>query len=50
LLRWTEYLLLVVAGVLALILLATGDFLDAAGATLLFWRVIRWLKTLQSRR
>jgi hypothetical protein len=50
LLRWTQYLFLVAAGIVALILLKTGDFLEAAGGSVLFWQVLARLRTLRSRR
>jgi hypothetical protein len=49
-LRWTLYLFLVAAGIVALILLRTGDFLEAAEGSILFWRVLTWLRTLRRRR
>lgn len=50
LLRWTQYLLLVTAAVIALMLLATGSFLTALGGSILFWRAITWLRVFQKPR
>jgi hypothetical protein len=41
----TEYLLLVIAGVVALYLLFAGDFLGKIAGSVLFWRVLTWLRT-----
>lgn len=50
LLRWTQYVLLVAAGVIALTMLITGNCLEAAAGSLTFWRVNTSLKKLRSRR
>jgi hypothetical protein len=48
-LRWTQYAFLVVAGIIALLLLLLGDWLDKATGSVLFWRVLTWLRTLRRR-
>jgi phosphate/sulfate permease len=45
-LLWTEFVLLVLAAAVAIVVLITGGLLASIGATVLLWRVI---KTIGSR-
>jgi len=49
LLLWTRYFLLVVAGIVAVVLLARGDVTGKAGGSVLFWQVVSSLRTFTHR-
>ena len=49
LLLWTVYMLLVVAGVVALILLRAGHVVGEAGGSALLGQVVFLMKTLKKR-
>lgn len=50
LLRRTECFFLVAAGIVSLYPFVAGNFLAAAGANVMFWRVLTWLRRLRSSR
>ena len=45
LLLWSRYILLAVAGIVALSLIVVGDVTGKTGGSVLFWQVISSLKT-----
>jgi hypothetical protein len=45
--EWTEYLFLAAARVIALFLIVAGNFIHTAAASVLFWRVLVWLRSLR---
>jgi hypothetical protein len=49
LLLWSRYILLVVAGIVALSLLVAGDVTGKTGGSVLLWQVISSLKTFRGR-
>jgi hypothetical protein len=49
LLLWSRYILLVVAGIVAVALLLRGDVTGKAGGSVLFWQVVSSLKTFKDR-
>jgi len=49
LLLWTVYMLLVIAGVVALILLHAGHVVGEAGGSLLLGQVVSLMKTLKKQ-
>jgi hypothetical protein len=48
LLLWSRYILLLVAGIVAVALLVRGDVTGKAGGSVLFWQVISSLKTFRN--
>jgi hypothetical protein len=49
LLLWSRYILLVVAGIVALLLLVAGNVTGKTGGSVLLWQVISSLKTFRGR-
>jgi hypothetical protein len=49
LLLWSRYILLMIAGIIALALIVRGDVTGKAGGSVLFWEVISSLKTFEDR-
>jgi hypothetical protein len=50
LLRWTQFLFLVAAGIIALTLFTTRGILGESAGSVVFWRVLTWLRALRSRQ